>query len=72
MRTIIITGATGKIGSLLTKKFLDCGDIVIALGRSEKRLLSLKENQINCGERLLTLPIDLCDNSASKNLIDWY
>ena len=41
-RTIIITGATGKLGKVLVKYFLDSGDKVIAIGRSKNLLNQLK------------------------------
>ena len=44
MKTILITGATGKIGSIITKNFLDHGDCVIAISRTEKNLSNLKKN----------------------------
>lgn len=71
MRTILITGATGKIGSILTKKFLDCGDLVIGISRSNERLLELKKFQKNSKAKLLTLPIDLCEESASREIAEW-
>ena len=36
-RSILITGATGKIGKVYVKYFLEKGDQVIALSRSKEK-----------------------------------
>ena len=41
-QTIIITGATGKLGKIFVKNFLGKGDNVIAIGRTQKKLDQLK------------------------------
>jgi NAD(P)-dependent dehydrogenase (short-subunit alcohol dehydrogenase family) len=40
----VITGSTGALGSATTKLFLENGAKVVALYRSEKKLIKLKEN----------------------------
>lgn len=47
MRTILISGASGFIGSHLTRFYLDRGEKVIALVRDAAKLLSLKSSYNN-------------------------
>ncbi len=42
-KKVIITGATGGIGSSLIKKFTDCGSLVLATGTKEEKLNNLKK-----------------------------
>lgn len=58
-RTILITGATGKIGRVLVGHFLAAGDRVIAAGRRAEALTSLTEEHAAQGDRLTTLQVDL-------------
>jgi len=61
-RSILITGATGKFGKILTRHFLSTGDRVIAVGRSaealEKLFLAnrLKRKNLKCLELDLMKP----------------
>tara|TARA_B100000035_G_scaffold315477_1_gene336760 strand:+ start:3824 stop:4582 length:759 start_codon:yes stop_codon:yes gene_type:complete len=66
-RTIIITGATGKFGKILVGKFIDNGDIVIAVGRSINLLENLKFDINRNNENLYLVQTDLMvDDSISK------
>jgi len=58
-RTILITGATGKLGHILVKYFLDSGDRVVAVGRSLDRLKTLRAAYSSEAENLYLLPLDL-------------
>ena len=46
-KKVLITGATGGIGSSLVKKFTDNGSIVLATGTKEEKLNSLKNKFSN-------------------------
>ena len=43
-KKILITGATGGIGSCLIEKFNDLGAIIVATGTNEEKLNNLKKN----------------------------
>ena len=45
MKTAVVTGATGFIGNALTRKLIQEGVFVYAVGRSEKKLESLSRLQ---------------------------
>ena len=69
-RKILITGATGKLGTPMVKYFLKSGDDVIALGRRETELELLKDECCNFGSRLHVLKIDLMQANTSKTLTE--
>ena len=46
-KKVIITGATGGIGSSLVKKFTDNGSIILATGTKEEKLNNLKDKFSN-------------------------
>lgn len=70
MRSILITGATGKIGRVLVRHFLSFGDSVIALGRSADALSSMRAEHHRQGERLSTLQFDLLESGVGKRVVE--
>jgi hypothetical protein len=58
-RTILITGATGKIGKVLVRHFLNNGDRVVAAGRSDESLNALVNAHAHDADRLFTIRADL-------------
>jgi len=68
-QTIIITGATGKFGKILVKNFLKKGDFIIAIGRSKKKLNSLKVYETTKKQNLFLFCVDLMKNGSIINLI---
>ena len=68
-RTIIITGATGKFGKILVKNFLKKGDIIIAVGRSKKKLNQLKTYESNKNQNLFLACVDLMKENANIKII---
>ena len=58
-RKILITGATGKIGQVFVRHFLEAGDHVIAVGRSQDALTSLAAEKVRHGQTLSTIQVDL-------------
>lgn len=68
-RTILITGATGKFGRVLTRHFLDVGERVIAVGRSEETLRQLKATFPLTAERLHLLELDLMAEDVGDLLL---
>jgi NAD(P)-dependent dehydrogenase (short-subunit alcohol dehydrogenase family) len=69
-RCILITGATGKIGRVLTRHFLSAGDTVVAAGRSVDALAQLKVDMSSTGGSLQTLRADLMAPNATATLVD--
>jgi 3-hydroxy acid dehydrogenase / malonic semialdehyde reductase len=68
-QTILVTGATAGFGEAAARRFLAAGDKVIAMGRRAERLEALKlslpaEQQ----QKLLTIPLDVCDSSKVDKL----
>lgn len=68
-RCILITGATGKIGKVLTQHFLRIGDTVVATGRSADTLAQLKIDLSNVGDKLKTLCVDLMVANAADTVL---
>ena len=68
-RTIIITGATGKFGKILVRNFLIQGDVVIAIGRSKKKLNELKTLKSKKYNKLFVINVDLMKEGAILRII---
>lgn len=68
-KTIIITGATGKLGKILVKNFLKKGDSVIAIARSKEKLNLLKSYKSTTKQNLFLFCIDLVKNGAITKVI---
>jgi len=69
-RSILITGATGKIGRVLARHFLAVGDTVIAAGRSVDALAELAIELSGNGGALHTLCADLMAPDAAATVVD--
>jgi NAD(P)-dependent dehydrogenase (short-subunit alcohol dehydrogenase family) len=69
-RTIIVTGATGKLGRVYVSYFLKAGDSVIAIGRSEERLSQLSSLCKHDFERLHLIQANLLDEGIGKSIAD--
>ena len=69
-RSVLITGATGKIGRILTRHFLAAGNTVIAAGRSASRLAELTQEEVKAGGILHTVCADLMAESGVLSLKD--
>jgi len=76
-RTILLTGATGKLGQVLVRHFLSLGDRVIATARTDDALNSLFDEHANTDDQLIGIQVDLsapnsgmqiCSQLASQNL----
>ncbi len=68
MRTIVLTGATGLIGRVLTKHFLSSGDVVIGLGRSPDSLDKLKYELEEDAKQLHCISVDLSSENACDQI----
>lgn len=69
-RSILITGATGKIGRVLARHFLATGDTVIAAGRSVNALAELGVDLAGAVGTLHTLCADLMAPDAAAVVLD--
>lgn len=69
MRTILITGGTGKLGRKLVAHFLGKGEKVIATGRSLESLEALDFPADIAASRLLRIPMDFTDDAASASFL---
>ncbi|MBK7901035.1 MAG: SDR family oxidoreductase [Betaproteobacteria bacterium] len=69
-RSILITGATGKIGRVLARHFLAAGDHVIAAGRSVDALAELAIDLAGAGGTLHTLCADLMVPDAAVTVVE--
>lgn len=68
VRTILLTGATGKFGRLLTKHFLDVGDVVIGTSRTKESLDRLKEDLGESGKHFQGIVADLAVMGSVEQL----
>lgn len=68
-RTILLTGATGKFGKVLSRHFVDAGDILIGVARSMESLEALGK-MLGCGEEhFIGIVSDLSAKDAVKRLV---
>ena len=65
-KKILITGATGGIGSCLVKKFYEYGAEIVASGTREEKLSELKKNYPN----IIILKFKLDEHSSIENFIN--
>ena len=69
-KSVLITGATGKIGLVFVEHFLSRGYQVIASGRSLATLEPLKESLASSTSQLHLLPVDLSLADGTYRLLD--
>lgn len=69
MRTILLTGASGLIGSTLTKYFLNSGDYIIAITRSKESLDKLRSEFHDFPKQLLVISVDLTSENAISHIM---
>lgn len=69
-RSVLITGATGKIGRALVRHFLSAGETVVAAGRSVDALAELSQELAQIGGTLHTLYANLMAESASGVVLE--
>jgi len=68
-RTILITGATGKLGRVMVERFLSSGDTVVALFRNSS-LEDLEQGRDQTRGRLIGIRCDLLEDGFARKLID--
>ena len=70
MRSILITGATGMIGQAFVKHFLDIGDTVIGVSRSQIFPGNLKNSLNHLPGTFHALSLDLTKENAASSLLE--
>lgn len=68
-RTVVITGASGGMGALVTERFLANGDILIATDSKEESLKKLVE-ELGTSDRLLTITADISNEGDCKRIAE--
>ncbi|WAH54425.1 bifunctional NADP-dependent 3-hydroxy acid dehydrogenase/3-hydroxypropionate dehydrogenase YdfG [Pseudescherichia vulneris] len=63
---ILVTGATAGFGESITRRFVENGHKVIATGRRQERLQTLKEE---LGDSVLTLQLDVRNRAAIEQAL---
>lgn len=66
MMIILVTGATAGFGESITRRFVENGHKVIATGRRQERLQTLKEE---LGDSVLTLQLDVRNRAAIEQAL---
>ena len=67
-KNVLITGATGLIGSYLVRKMLKLGANVIALGRNAQKIESVFKDEIKC-ENFRLISMNISKSFLAKALI---
>lgn len=67
MMIILVTGATAGFGESITRRFVENGHKVIATGRRQERLQSLKDE---LGDSVLTLQLDVRNRAAIEQALE--
>lgn len=68
-KSVLITGATGALGSALARRYAGLGAVLILVGRDEKKLENLAEQCRDVGVRVVSLVCDLADRSRLLQLV---
>lgn len=66
-KTIVITGATGALGSLTARTFAERGNSLALLDHNQEKLDSLARDSNLPDERLLTLTVDLRNGDSVRS-----
>ena len=66
-KVIVISGATGGLGRVVTKIMANNGASLVLLGRSKERLNSLAESLSLKDDKHLKLEVDLSDRNATED-----
>lgn len=68
-RTILLTGATGKFGKVLSRHFVAAGDTVIGTARSAESLECLSKALGGGEKRFIGIVSDLADKGGGERLV---
>ncbi len=68
-RVAVITGATGRLGQIVTRQFADRGVRLVLVGTNLERVQSLEEELKLPRERVLISVADLCQPERTSDLV---
>src|SRR6266446_3586519 len=68
-RTVVITGAAGGMGALITERFLANGDTIVATDAKDESLKALVET-LGASDRLLTIGADISKEDDCHRIAD--
>ena len=68
-KVVLITGATGEIGTAMTQRFLAEGASVCITGRSAEKLADISES-LGAGAKLTTCLVDALDEAAVLSSVE--
>ena len=64
-RVVLITGATGQLGRVMTLKFAECdADVIIHYNSNEQKALSLADEVAKLGRRAFPVKADITDKAS--------
>jgi NAD(P)-dependent dehydrogenase (short-subunit alcohol dehydrogenase family) len=69
-RVVLITGATGALGSAVTREFAQTQARLVLTGRSEQKLEHLVDEADLRAERVFTVPADVTQPDGVKDLVE--
>lgn len=69
-KTIWITGASSGIGESLAHEFSKMDTLLILSGRNQRKLEEIKDNCLQNGSSILTVPFDLSDRNSIDNSVE--
>lgn len=69
-KVIVVVGATGGIGSALTRKLAPMGTRLVLAARDSSRLANLASSLATQAEQVLTVPTDITQPQQVKSLIE--
>ena len=69
-KSILLTGATGKLGKVFVDHFLKSGYEVIAIGRSSDKLKELQDMHISNANLLKIIQLDLSLSKCGEDLLN--
>lgn len=69
-RVVLVTGATGSLGSAVSRRFAEAGCSLALTGRSTDELEKLASELGISGERVITLAGDVSDEDFVRNMVE--
>lgn len=70
MRTILITGGTGKFGKVLIKYFLELGDVVVFTSRSREHIETILQYHEQYQGKIHGIEVDLTAEKGPEELLN--
>lgn len=71
MKTVLITGGSGKVGFQLVQHFLEKEFVVITTTRNREKFLKEKKDRLNNIRNLLVMEVDFSSNNAIASILDF-